>query len=412
MGAAIKFAARYKAETEDFALKGRDAFVAETKAPDYIQALRKRSAEKVRMSGLPTPKLERFKYFNLPAYLKKHSLEFSAANVEVSGNSDLIKELTSAWELECVQRWLEVAPAGEDKYGDMMLWDLANALIANGHVINVPEGQKVSEPILIQSDAQNGSASAYRQLIRAAENSEVTIIENQIGQGAYWKNALTQIKVEKGARVRLFRMQDNSAEGIYTQNTHVEVEQGGLYEEFTLTTGAAQSRNQVHVELLGEGADAYVNGINLLSGKQIGDTTITVEHKAPQCISKQNYRSVLSEQSVGIFQGKVHVHQIAQKTDGYQLSNSLLLSQAATMNTKPELEIYADDVKCSHGATVGRMDDEALFYLKSRGISEKKARDLLINAFVAEVIEEISCEKIRENVSSVISEWLANRPQE
>ena len=406
MGAAIKFAARYKSETSDLALQGWDAFVAETNAPDYIQALRKRSAEKVRMAGLPTPKLERFKYFNLPAYLKKNVLEFGAANIEVNGNTEFVQELTAAWKLECVQRWLEVMPVGEDKYGDMMLWDLANALIASGHIVNVPEGEKVSEPVLIKYDAVNESASTYRQLIRAAANSEITLIETHAGQGSYWKNALTQIKVEKGARVRLFRMQDNSAESLYTQNTHVEIEEGGLYEEFTLTTGAALSRNQVHVELLGENADVHVNGVNLLSGKQVGDTTITVEHKAPHCVSNQNARNVVTDQAIGTFQGKAHVHQIAQKTDGYQLSNTLLLSPQATMNTKPELEIYADDVKCSHGATSGRLDEDAIFYLRARGIKKADAEMLLTKAFISELIDEISCDNIKETVMERADEWL------
>ena len=141
----------------------------------------------------------------------------------------------------------------------------------------------------------------------------------------------------------------------------------------------------------------------------MADTTITVEHLAPNCVSKQNYRSVVADQATGVYQGKVHVHQIAQKTDGYQLSNSLLLSPQATMNTKPELEIYADDVKCSHGTTAGCLDKNAMFYLQSRGIPESEARGLLIKAFIEEVIEHIEDENVLEQIELITDNWLAAR---
>ena len=160
-------------------------------------------------------------------------------------------------------------------------------------------------------------------------------------------------------------------------------------------------------------ASCYFNGINLLSDKQIGDTTITIEHRAPGCLSKQNVRSVIDDQAVGTFQGKVHVHKIAQQTDGYQLSNALLLSPRATMNTKPELEIYADDVKCSHGATTGQIDDRALFYLMARGIPKIEARSMLIEAFISELFTDLSdpswCELVGSYVQQPVQDFLNKR---
>jgi Fe-S cluster assembly protein SufD len=160
--------------------------------------------------------------------------------------------------------------------------------------------------------------------------------------------------------------------------------------------------------LNGQNIECSFNGINLLNKQQHGDTTILVEHKAPRCKSNQFYRSILDDKSRGVFQGKVHVHQIAQKTDGYQLSNTLLLSPEAEMDTKPELEIYADDVKCSHGATTGQLDEEPLFYLRSRGLSAAEARMLLVQAFVDEVADKIVDEKFQSSVKESCTQWLRN----
>lgn len=404
MGAVAKFQSRYKADNAELSLKGWEAF-ANDDAPDWIQALRKRGREELLEKGLPTPKLERFKYFNLPAWLKKQDLTFSKMDLTIDGASDFVVPISDdpAW----LQDFMAVKNPSVDKYGDMMILDAANAYFRDGIVLDVPENQTVDNPLNMTITGHHGTVFAGRTCLRVGAGSEITIIEYHMGGGTYWNNNAAQIQIGKGATVRHYRMQENSNEAAYTQNTHVRIEEGGHYEAFVLTSGAGLSRNQVHVELLGENADCHLNGINLLSGKQQGDTTITVEHQAPNCESKQNYRSVVTDQAIGTFQGKVHVHQVAQKTDGYQLSNALLLSPQATMNTKPELEIYADDVKCSHGATSGRLDEQALFYLRSRGIPEEEAKALLIQAFVSEVMEEVSSQRVREQAEHVISRWLA-----
>ncbi|NCO03090.1 MAG: Fe-S cluster assembly protein SufD [Alphaproteobacteria bacterium] len=409
MSAVIKLSNRYRPETSALALAGWEAFIADTTAPSWVQALRKRSGEKVRMMGLPTPKLERFKYTNIPAYLKMNSLAFSRVDMTIGGHKDYASDLLMSFDQDFVQEMLEVAPAGEGKYGDLMLWDFANSLIANGVVIDVPQNTMMDMPINIGYEGEGGHAYAPRQIIRVGNKAQVTIIEHHTGGGAYWHNGVTQIHIAKGAKVIHYRLQESSHESLHTQNTHVEIEQGGTYETFTLTLGAKTSRNQIHVDLLGSNAEVFVNGINLLKNKQLGDATITVEHKAPHCVSKQNYRNVVAGQAVGVFQGKVHVHQIAQKTDGYQFAKSLLLSPLATMNTKPELEIYADDVKCSHGTTSGQMDADALFYMRARGISQSDSERLLIEAFIAEVIEEISNDDMKERVALCVNDWLSKQ---
>lgn len=354
---------------------------------------------------LPTPKLERWKYTNLPARLKKFERKPTQADITFDGLNDFIMPYTNDnpdWVQEIANR----TPAGQAQYNDMMLWQAANDAPQTGYIIDVPVNYKAELPLNMTMTGRGGEEASPRFIIRLARGAELTLIEYQMGEGAYWNNAVMQIEVAEGAIFNHYRFQENSNDAVMTVNTHARIARSGQYNAFTLTTGASMSRNQIHADLMGEGASCSLNGVNLMDGKRHGDTTITVEHQAPHCESRQDYRSVLDGQSTGVFQGKVHVHQIAQKTDGYQLSNSLLLSQQATMNTKPELEIYADDVKCSHGTTSGMLDKDALFYLQARGIPQAQARALLIQAFVSEVTEQIKNEAVQEQATLVVEKWL------
>lgn len=199
----------------------------------------------------------------------------------------------------------------------------------------------------------------------------------------------------KGARLRHIIIQDDSKDAVYTQNTHVEIERDGAYEAMTLTAGGRMSRNQAQLDLAGENALCRLYGVNLLKDSQHGDTTLEVLHNAPHGQSEQFYRSVLDDRARAVFQGKVLVEKGAHDTDAQQLSNALLLSEGAEMDTKPELEIYDDDVKCAHGATTGQLNDEALFYMRTRGISEKEARGILIKAFVNELVDKFGDDAVK-----------------
>lgn len=355
--------------------------------------------------NLPTPKLERWKYTNLPARLKKFERETARGDIQFDGLNDFIMPYSND-NPEWVNQITARKPAGEEQYKDMVLWAAANDAPQDGYIIDVPVNYKAELPLNMTITGRGGQQVSPRFIIRLARGAELTLIEYQMGEGAYWNNAVMQIEIGEGAIFNHYRFQENSGDAVMTVNTHAQIARSGQYNAFALTTGASMSRNQIHADLMGEGASCYLNGVNLLEGKQHGDTTITVEHQAPHCESRQDYRSVLNDQANGVFQGKVHVHQIAQKTDGYQMSNSLLLSQQATMNTKPELEIYADDVKCSHGTTSGMLDKDALFYLQARGIPEMQARALLIQAFVSEVTEQIKNDDVREQVTLVVEKWL------
>ncbi len=376
--------------------------------PEWLKSARLNAYTDVQQSGLPTPKWERFKYTNVAQSIKNKNLSYAPADISTERDLNFVTDLTS--NLNALPDWaksfLSSAPAGQEKYQDMALWDINSALFENGLIVNILAHSDQDKPLNLTIKGRNGCHTQPRFLINAGENSHFTINETHEGEGDFWHNGVTQIHVGKNATLRHYRFQSNPDNAVHTQNTAVTIEEGGTYECFTMTMGSGLSRNQIHVSIIGSHAECILNGINLLKHEQIGDTTITIEHKAPNCTSHQNYRSVLNDQSNGIFQGKVHVHQIAQKTDGYQKSDTLLLSDTAQMNTKPELEIYADDVKCSHGTTTGKLEDTPLFYLRSRGIPEDEARALLIQSFLGDITERISDEHIREMAINQVISWL------
>lgn len=396
---------RYKADNAHILLNGYNAPMSLGGWADNVRA---KAAAYVSEFGVPTTKLERFKYSNLSAFLHNLDLQSGAARIALEGAVAYAQPLETI--LQNPPEWakllLTAAPAGEDKYQDMMLWHGANAFLRDGVIVDIPADESVDNPLVINVTGRSGLYFTHRSIIRLAPHSAATVIEYHTGEGAYWNNSVTQIILGDGARLRHYRVQGGAPESAYTHNTHVQVAANAEYEAFTLTQGGGFSRHQVHVELLGAQAVCHLNGINLLRDSQLGDTTITIEHKAPHCNSNQNYRSVLADQAVGVFQGKVHVHKIAQKTDGYQMSNALILSEGAQMNTKPELEIYADDVKCSHGALTGQLDETPLFYLRSRGIPEAEVRKLLIHAFIGELVDTVRDTVFKDCLIYNIEKWL------
>lgn len=328
----------------------------------------------------PTTKDERWKYTQLSRALK--GLDVSTA--------------TLGWGKDVTL--LSPKAPGAAQYKDTQLWDF--------NTDRTQDVKFVSGSEEIDVVAQSGQLLSPRIIMQVRDGQEITLIERQSGKGAYWKNQVVQIVIGKNAKLRHIRLIDEAEGGVNTAFTHVKIGRDGTYEAFSLIEGGGTVRNQIHIEVQGENAHAQAAGVNLLSGKEHADTTITIEHQAPNCTSNQTYKSVLTDSAHGVFQGKVHVHQAAQKTDAYQLSNALILSPGAEMDTKPELEIYADDVKCSHGATTGKLDEEPLFYMRSRGIPEREARTLLIESFCAQAVDAITDETLRQTLQERIAKWL------
>lgn len=272
--------------------------------------------------------------------------------------------------------------------------------------IHAAKGKIIAAPENVSWHGESGKLHYPRLVVTAEDQTELTIIERHDGTGAYWKNMTTEINVGQGSRVNHIRIQNDSHDAVHTNMMRVNIARDACYNTFSLNVGSKLSRHEIHAVIEGPGSECLLNGINLFGGTQHGDTTILIEHTAPHCHSSQFYRTLLNDTARGVFQGKIHVHKPAQKTDGYQLSNAILLSPKAEMDTKPELEIYADDVKCSHGSTTGPLDETPLFYLRSRGLPEKEARLLLIRAFTGEVLEKIGDEGMRAELTDIVDEWL------
>lgn len=289
------------------------------------------------------------------------------------------------------------------------VWEMSRAyeFLSGENAITIPKNKIVERPIdlrLIGADGQQLTASLT---ITVEAGAEVTFIERQSGEGAYWKNIDLQFNVAENAKVRHYRFCEEDPFCVVTERTHINVARDARYNMVTISGCAGFGRAEFNVKMNGQGGECDLAGLALLAGKQHGDTTIVVDHVAPHCRSSQFFKNVLNDQSRGVFQGKIHVHKDAQKTDGYQLSNNLLLSHLAEMDVKPELEIYADDVKCSHGCTTGQLDETPLFYLMSRGISKDDARRLLLESFMGEVLEKISNDDVRTLFEERIKLWLA-----
>lgn len=374
--------------------------------PDWLKDFRMQAFERFKEQGLPTQKLERFKYTNIAKAVAGYDGVLAEHGGSMDGEMTYVSALSDNLNEDWVKTLITREPPGQLKYGDSALWDLNTAYLKDGTVIDIPANTNVEKPFILNLESKDDSYISLRMIVRLGDGAEATIIENHTGEGEYWKNNALQVIVGKNAKLNHVIIHNDSKGAVNTVYTYASVERDATYDCFTLNNGNAVLRHQIQADMNGANGHVSFNGLNLLDGKQHSDTTILVNHKAPHCESNQFYRSLLADHSHGIFQGKVHVYEEAQKTDGYQLSNAILLSEHAVMDTKPELEIYADDVKCSHGATTGQMDEEPLFYLRSRGLSEKEARFLLVQAFVGEVLEKMNDDDNRASIEKDVMTWL------
>ena len=286
---------------------------------------------------------------------------------------------------------------------------LNTAFINDGAVVHVAQDVELTRPIhlLFVSDEGEGRAATQgvahpRNLIVLDRHSKATVIESYAGlaDGAYFTNAVTEATIADGATLTHLKLQRESARAFHVGTLDVRQARNSHFFSFSFATGAALSRTNIYTELRGEGCGATLNGLYLGDRDQHIDHQTRIEHVAPSCYSRELYKGILDGAAHGVFNGKVYVHPEAQKTDGKQTNNTLLLSEKAQIDTKPQLEIFADDVKCTHGATVGRLDETSLFYMKSRGINARTARELLTYAFAADVLETIELAEVREGLES------------
>lgn len=314
-------------------------------------------------------------------------------------------DLASHWSDAAVQDWLtRLATPTRDAFTA-----LNTAFMVDGAVVYVPVETVVEKPIHIlyvtDSEAAKGLTSP-RTLIVAERHSVATVIESfvTIGDATYFTNAVTEIQVADGARVDHYRIERESDRSYHIGTTEVRQGRDSRYHSFSFATGGALARVNLYTVLGGEGGETLMNGLYMLDGTQHIDHQTRIEHAAPHCASREVYKGIMDDASHGVFNGKVYVRPEAQKTDGKQTNNNVLLSETARADTKPQLEIFADDVKCTHGATVGRLDEIALFYLRSRGIGIEQAKTLLTYAFAADVLERIDQPEVRQALEALTLE--------
>ncbi|HVZ10793.1 Fe-S cluster assembly protein SufD [Rhodopila sp.] len=286
---------------------------------------------------------------------------------------------------------------------------LNTMLAEDGASLHVPANQDGGTIQLVHIATTDADLHP-RHSIRLDPGAMLTLVEISAGAGPYLLNTVMEIHVADGAHLTHVRLQDESLAAFHVSTTYADIGTDATYDSFTLNIGARLSRTEVHANLAGERATAHLNAAQLLAGTQHADFTSVVGHLAPNGTSRQTVKNVLSGRSRGVFQGRIEVARAAQKTDGYQMNQALLLSPDAEVDSKPELEIFADDVKCSHGATVGELDAEQLFYLRSRGVAEADARAILVRAFLSEALDAITNETIRDRLETVVDDWWRRHP--
>lgn len=273
-----------------------------------------------------------------------------------------------------------------------------NTVLADEEILlHVQEGVEAGQILMVSLALGDEAPVSFhpRYTLHISQGARLSLVSVNTGEGRYCHNPVLNIKVDHNAKLKHLTLFQEGDQGCVLETVCAHVAEHGVYDSFALTLGGRLTRHEVYVLLAETGAIANVNGVQCLSSEQIGDITSVMVYEASECASRQTVRTVLSEQARGVFQGKVIVRPGAQKADGYQMSQALLLSDHAEVNVKPELEIYADNVRCSHGATVGALDEDQLFYLRSRGIPEDEAQALLIDAFLKDSLSLLEDDLLR-----------------
>jgi len=260
----------------------------------------------------------------------------------------------------------------------------------------------------LRRDVLDAHRVPARSVVLVEERASLDLLESygSLGGGEFQRNAVTEVEVGDKASLNHIKLQREGKAAFHLVTWLVKLDADTNYKAFHFSTGGALSRSQIYAVFAGEGSSLDVSGALLMRGRQHCDTTLLVEHRVPRCTSRELFKAVLDNEARGVFQGKIIVSPGAQKTDGKQMAQGLLLSETAEFDSKPELEIFADDVVCGHGSTSGQIDEDLLFYLEARGIPEREARALLIQAFVGEAVERIEHEGLREALHKASAEWL------
>ena len=423
-------------------------FERETQLPAWLLPLRKAGIARFAELGFPTLQHEDWRFTNVapivklpfkPAFEAAPDATAAAAlkdfpftrlpgsrlvfvNGHYAASLSQITNLPAGVKVSNVAAVLAAEPALLEKYfaqpvqtGDNAFTALNQAFFLDGGFIHVPAGKVVEEPVqfvYISTASQCGATIQSRNVIVADANSQLTVIESYVSAGGsgYFTNAVTELVAGDNAVVELLKFQDEAPDAFHIAAIHGKFGRASNVRVHSFALGSKLSRNSIRTHLAGEGLECILNGLYLTRGEQLADHHMVVEHARPHCASHEYFNGILDDKSRGVFHGRILVQQIAQKTDAKQTNKNLLLSDDATADTKPQLEIYADDVKCTHGATIGQLNAESIFYLRTRGIGTDTARRMLIHAFAGEIIERIQCEPAREAVDKLVWDRLEANP--
>jgi Fe-S cluster assembly protein SufD len=409
--------------------------------PSFLQELRREAISRFADLGFPATRLEDWKYTNVEAIakmrfefaadgrngvhtssLKPYTLGESCQLVFVNGSYapefSNLAGLPEGTEVRSLADVLEKAPEELEphlgryaSFKDHPFVALNTAFIGDGVFVKVPAGTIVETPIhviFVTTPTGEATVSHLRNLIVAGDNSQVTVIERYVGLGShvYFNNLVTEVVAGDNAVVNHYKLQQESEEAFHIATLQYHQTASSNIASHNITVGGGLSRNDVNAVLDGEGGDCILNGFYLMTGRQHVDNHTRIRHAKPHCTSLEVYKGILNDHARGVFNGRIIVDQEAQKTNAIQTNRNLLLSDGCLVNSNPQLEIYADDVKCTHGSTIGQLDAESLFYLRSRGLSFEVARAILIQAFAGEVLDQIKVEPIRKEVVELMSNRL------
>jgi len=410
---------------------------------DSLNSMRKEASAKFESSEFPTKNEEEWKYTNISPILKhefvpspmitrdvqiiKSNDEYIIPNLDahllIFVNGIFKKELSSIGKVEngiIIDNLYNLSKSNSEFLSTYLSKNectknsfnlLNNAFTYDGFVIYIPKNIIVGKPIHIvniASDSVNKPLIQPRNLVVAEENTHVNIISEYVGNknAEYFTNIITEISVDENANVTFYKLQNESNTAYHIDKTDIHQKSSSVFNHFSLSFGSKIARNDINTKLDGENIESHLFGLYLGNEDQHIDHHTFIDHAKPNCMSNELYKGILDDKSQGVFSGKILVNQIAQKTNAFQSNKSVLLSDEAGVDTKPQLEIYADDVKCSHGATVGKLDEQAYFYIRSRGVSAESARSMLIRAFIDDVVSEIKIDDLREKVNHTIFEHL------
>jgi Fe-S cluster assembly protein SufD len=388
-----------------------------------VADVREEAAERFRQLGWPTPRIEEWRYTNL-APLEK--IEWRTDDAPKAVDSPASMAGKALFELVFVNgRWsggpqpadwpagLKSAPREDGSIAD---WE-RNAMVAlntanmqDGARIEIPAGKVVDGFIhLLFIGRGDGIWSHPRSVITVGANAQVAIVETFVGSGSYFTNAVTEIVAGEGAVVDHYRLQCEAPEAFHVGNVFIREERGANVTSRSIAIGSALARAETHVALAGEGASITLDGLFAGTRSQHLDNSTVIDHLQPHCESHELYKGVLDQNARGVFDGRIIVRPDAQKTVSRQVNRNLLLSETAIVDSKPTLEIHNDDVKCNHGSTIGQIDQEAFFYLRSRGIGEEEARNLLVYAFAGEIVDRMKVEPVREQIRRALFQAMPQR---